>query len=249
MLEMENKKSLLSRAIRVVDAISQSKAGLRFSEVSRVLNQPSPSTVNKILKELGAENVIQKSSEGRYTLGRKIYLWGRVVAAQNTPIQIIRQQMLHIHHNYQVSVNLFTCVDQTMICLECYLDNQTPLLYPAGKCLPLALGVQGAVFFILPETLADSAFLEREAENYETPPKVADLKQMIRQAQLNDIQDDRALFYQELRCFSVPIREHGKIVMTVGVGVSSRRTREGDLVDAITSELQHIRNIVEACFA
>ncbi len=246
---MENKKSLLSRAIRVVDAISQSNSGLRFSEVSKVLNQPSPSTVNKILKELGAENVIQKSSEGRYTLGRKIYLWGRVVAAQNTPIQIIRQQMLHVHHNYQVSVNLFACVDQTMICLECYLDNQTPLLYPAGKCLPLALGVQGAVFFIPPDTLGDSAFLEREAENYETTIRVADLEKMIHQAQLDDIQDDRALFYQELRRFSVPIREHGKIVMTVGVGVSSKRTREDDLVEIIISELQHIRSSVEACFA
>ena len=246
---MENNKSLLSRAIRVVDAISQSKAGLRFSEVSRVLDHPSPSTVNKILKELGAEDVIQKSSEGRYALGRKIYLWGRVVAAQNTPIQIIRQQMLHVHHKYQVSVNLFACVDQTMICLECYLDPQTPLLYPAGKCLPLALGLQGAVFFIPPDTLGDSAFLESEAENYETPLRVADLKKMIYQTQLNDIQDDRAMFYPDLHRFSVPIREHGKIVMTVGVGVSSKRTREGALADAIISELQHIRTSVEACFA
>lgn len=249
MVKMENKKSLLSRAIRVVDAISQSRAGLRFSEVSRVLDHPSPSTVNKILKELGADDVIQKSSEGRYTLGRKIYLWGRVVAGQNTPIQIIRQQMLHIHNNYQVSVNLFACIDQTMICLECYLDTQTPLLYPAGKCLPLALGVQGAVFFIPPDMLGDSAFLEREAENYDTPVRVADLEKMIRQALLNDIQDDRAMFYPELRRFSVPIREHGKIVMTVGVGVSSKRAREGDLVDGIVSELQHIRSSVEACFA
>ncbi len=246
---MKNNKSLLFRAIRVVDAISQSKAGLRFSEVSRVLNHPSPSTVNKILKELGAEDVIQKSSEGRYTLGKKIYLWGRVVAAQNTPIQIIRQQMLHVHRNYRVSVNLFACVDQTMICLECYLDTQTPLLYPAGKCLPLALGVQGAVFLIPPETLGDPAFLERESESYETPLRVTDLEEMIRQAESNDIQDDRAMFYPGLHRFSIPIREHGKIVMTVGVGVSSKRTREGDLADAIISELQEIRSSVEACFA
>lgn len=246
---MKNNKSLLSRALRVIDAVSRSKDGLRFSEISRVLDDPSPSTVNKILKELCAESVVQKTSHGRYTLGRKIYYWGRVVAAQNTPIQILKEQMLHIHQAYQVSVNLFSCVDQTMICLECYLDPQTPLLYPAGKCLPLDLGVQGSVFFIPPETVNDADFLNKQAAKYEVPLAVEDLKMMIQQARLTDIHDDRGMFYPGLHRFCVPIREGGNIVMTVGVGVSSKRTWEKHLSTRIISELIAIRDSVEACFS
>ena len=246
---MENNKSLLSRALRVIDAVSRSKDGLRFSEISKVLDDPSPSTVNKIIKALCAESVVQKTAHGRYTLGRKIYFWGRVVAAQNTPIQIIKEQMHYVHQTYQVSVNLFSCVDQTMICLECYLDPQTPLLYPAGKCLPLDLGVQGSVFFIPPEMVNDADFLNAQVAKYDATLSVQNLKTMIQQARLTDVQDDQGMFYPGLRRFSVPIREGGKIVMTVGVGVSSKRARDAHLSTRIISELQEICSRVEACFS
>ena len=241
-------KSILSRALRVVDAISRTSDGLRFSEISRILDNPSPATVNKIIKALIWEDVLQKTTEGRYTLGRKIYLWGRVMAAQNPPIQIIRQQMLSIHEKYQVSVNLFTCVDQVMFCLECYMDTKTPLLYPAGKSLSLNLNVQGAVFFIPAEKLSDLTFLETEALNHEAPLSIEELQKMIRLTRETDIQDDLAMFYPGLRRFSVPLRENGKIVLTMGVGVSSKRTREGDLAETIVSELQDVRKRIEACF-
>ena len=246
---MINTKSLLSRALRVVDAISWSERGLRFSEVSAILDNPSPSTVNKILKELSGAAVVRKTSQGRYALGSKPYFWGRVAIARNTPMQIIRQQMRRIHETYRVSVNLFTRNDETMICLECYLDAKTPPLYPAGKCLPLELGVQGAVFFIPPETLDDPDFLEQEAQNYAVPIAVDDLRWMIRQTRLTDLQDDGAIFYPGLRRFCVPIREQNKIVMTVGVGVSAKRIADGQLSELIISELRDVRRKVEDCFA
>lgn len=245
---MGNQNSILSRSIRVIDAVSRSREGLRFSEVSKLLDSPSPSTVNKILKELTGEGVMQKTSEGRYTLGRKIYFWGRVMAAQNTPVQIIRQQMEYLHEKYQVSVNLFTHVDKTMFCLECFMNPRSPLLYPAGKSLPLHLSVQGAVFFIPPEQLDDPEFLEQEAENHEETLLVEDLRKMIRHARQTGIQDDFGLFYPGTHRFSVPIRENGQTVMTLGVGISLKRTREGDLAEKIVSELEYIRTRIEGSF-
>ena len=245
---MENQKSLLSRAVRVIDSISRNRKDLRFSDISRVLDNPSPSTVNKILKVLTEEGVLRKTSEGRYTLGRKIYFWGRVMADHNTPIQIIREQMKYLHEQYRVSVNVFTCVDQTMFCLECYMDSRSPLLYPAGKSLQLQLSVQGAVFFIPPEKLHDPAFLEKEAADHEEPLRVKDLEKMIRYAEENDLQDDFALFYPGMHRFSVPLRENGQTVMTLGVGISVKRTLEGDLTERIVSDLQQIRTRIETSF-
>ena len=140
------------------------------------LGNPSPSTVSKILKELTREGVLQKTPEGRYIQGRKIYFWGRLMAAQNPPIQIIRQQMRYLQEKYKVSVNLFSCTEQTMFCLESYTDSRSPLLYPAGKSLPIHLSVQGAVFFFSPEKLKDQSFIEKEAEFHEEPLLVEDLK-------------------------------------------------------------------------
>lgn len=231
-----------------MDAVSKTEEGLRFSEVSKILDNPSPSTVNKILKELTGEGVLQKNYNGRYALGRKIYFWGRAMTTQSTPLQIIREQIQFLRKKYRASANVFTCMDQTMFCLECTVDPDTPLLYPAGKSLPMRLNVQGAVFFIPLDKLQDRAFLEKEASLHEEPLSVDDLEQMITQTLQTGIQDDRALFYPGLHRFSVPLKENGKTVMTLGVGISSKRTREGDLAHRIMADIKAISARIEGAF-
>ena len=245
---MNAEKSLLSRAIRVIDAVSRNSQGLRFSEAARILENPSPSTVNKILKELVREGLLQKTAEGRYTLGRKVYFWGRAMAAQNTPIQTIRHQMQHLHQQFRISVNLFTCVDNTMFCLESYLDPQSPLLYPAGKSLPLRLSVQGAVFFIAEEKLADPAFLEEEAGLIEEPLTAADLAAMIAQVRASGMQADPGLFYPGVHRFSIPLREKRQTVMALGVGLSAKRAHDRAFSEAIVNELRNVQAAIEDVF-
>lgn len=243
--QMSASKAILSRAIRVVDAVSKSRDGLSFSEVSKVLDNPSPSTVNKILKELVLEGVLQKSVEKKYTLGRKVYFWGRSMTTQNTPIQVIRQKMKYLHETFRVSVNLFTCVERTMFCLESYLDPNSAFLYPAGKSLALELRVQGSVFFISAEQLKDHDFLEEEALKNEEPLSIADLKKVINHAQETEIMDDFGVFYPGGRRFAVPIQEKGRTVMTLGVGMSATRARQTDQAEKIITELKEIRFTVE----
>lgn len=245
---MNSDKSLLSRAIRVIDAVSHNGEGLRFSEAARMLDNPSPSTVNKILKELVREGLLQKTAEGRYTLGRKVYFWGRAMAAQNTPIQTIRHQMQHLHQQFRISVNLFTCVAGTMFCLESHLDPQSPLLYPAGKSLPLRLSVQGAVFFIADDKLADPAFLEAEADLIEEPLTAADLADMIARVRASGIQEDPGLFYPGIHRFAIPLREKGQTVMSLGVGLSAKRANDAAFSEAIVSELRNVQAAVEDVF-
>lgn len=241
-------KSLIHRALRVVDAVSKTEDGLRFSDVSKILDNPSPSTVNKILKELTGEGVLQKNYNGRYALGPKIYFWGRAVTAQSTPLQIIREQIQFLKKKHRVSANVFTCMDQTMFCLECTVDPDTPLLYPAGKSLPMRLSVQGAVFFIPQDKLQDRDFLKKEAARHEDPLSVEDLEQMITQTLQTGIQDDRALFYPGLHRFSVPLKENGQTVMTLGVGISAKRTQKGDLTRRIIADLKAISARIEEAF-
>lgn len=245
---MKTNTSLLSRAIRVVDAVSVRRDGIRYSDVAEMLGNPSPSTVSKILKELTLEGVLQKTAEGRYTLGRKVFFWGRATGTQNTPIQIIREQMLLLRDRYQVSVNLFTCSEQTMFCLESYRDDQAPLIYPAGASLPLRLNVMGAIFLLPPEKLDDVDFLKREAENNDEPIALEDIRRMIDHAGKNDLQDDFGIFYPGLRRFAIPIREKGRTIMALGVGISPRKAEKDDLAQRIITDLHGMREWIESSF-
>lgn len=242
-----SEKSLLNRAMRVVDAVSIEKEGLRFSQVAQVIDNPSPSTVNKILKELVGTGVLQKSSNGRYVLGQKIYFWGRAMAVQDTPLQVIRRQMRHLQETYQVSVNVFTCTDKTMFCLECYMDPSTPPLYPAGISQSLRLDVQGAVFFIPPDCLSDPGYLEEQALIFDGVT-LEDLEKMIEHMRQTGVQDDFSLFYPGLRRFSVPIRQNGKTVMVLGVGIASKRAGDKDLLDRIVTGLTEFSSRIEDAF-
>lgn len=242
------KTSLLTRAIRVVDTVSTRRDGIRYSDVAAVLGNPSPSTVSKILKELTREGVLQKTTEGRYTLGRKVFFWGRATGTQNTPIQIIREQMLLLRDRYEVSVNLFTCSEQTMFCIESYREDHAPLIYPAGASLPLRLNVMGAIFLIPPEKLDDVDFLKREADNNDEPVKLEEIQRMINHARTNELQDDFGIFFPGLRRFAIPIREKGRTIMTLGVGISPRKAEKDDLAERITTDLRNIQEWIESSF-
>lgn len=245
---MKKQQSLLTRAIRVVDAVSAAPEGIRYSDAASVLGNPSPSTVSKILKELVGEGVLQKNSEGRYILGSKVFFWGRVTRTQNTPIKIIREQMRVLRERFQVSVNLFSCTDQTMFCLESYMDEHSPLIYPSGTSLPLHLNVMGAIFLIAPENLDNPLFLEGEAAKNEEPVSVEDLRLMIDSALESGVQDDYGIFFPGLRRFAVPIRERGRTIMTLGVGISRRRAESGELPELISRDLLAIRDWIESSF-
>lgn len=245
---MTQNDSLLTRSIRVIDAVSMRRDGIRYSDVAAAIGNPSPSTVSKILKELTREGVLQKTAEGRYTLGRKVFFWGRVTGTQNTPIQIIREQMHQLRDRYQVSVNLFTCSEQTMFCLESYRDDRAPLIYPAGTSLPLRLNVMGAIFLIPQEKLVDDGFLKQEAEDNDEPVSLTDIRRMIDHVSVHGFQDDFGIFYPGLRRFAIPIRERGRTIMTLGVGISPRRAEKDDLAQRITTDLMNVQEWIESSF-
>ncbi len=239
--------SLLSRAIQVIDAVSKSEDGLRFSDLAAVLSYPSPSTVNKILKELTQEKILEKTGTGRYTLGRKTYFWGRCMAAKNTPIQIIRSCMEQLHKDLSTSVNLFTCIDQRLFCLESIVDPDSPALWQAGKSLPLHISVLGAVFFMSKEQIHDEDFLAQEIARHETKLDLQAVKDVLHKARKNDFLDDQGLFFPGMRRFAVPLYEAGQTAMTLGVGVMPARLEQNpNLGDRITAKLQAARSEIES---
>ncbi len=65
---MQGRDSLLGRELKVIDAISRCQGDLRFSEISQQLDNPSPSSINKILI---------KDERGCYIPVRQMFLRGQ----------------------------------------------------------------------------------------------------------------------------------------------------------------------------
>lgn len=239
--------TILSRAIQVIDAVSKSEQGMRFSDIAAELDHPSPATVTKILKELTREKILEKAGTGAYVLGRKTYFWGRCMAAKNTPIQVIRSCMEQLHKDLRLSVNLFTCIDQRLFCLESIVDPDSPALWQAGKSLPLHISVLGAVFFMPRDLLQDEDFLSQQIAGHEADLDQEEVKEVILQARTSGLLDDQGIFFPGMRRFAVPLYEADTVVMTLGVGIMPARLEHNPaLYERIISRLQSARSEIES---
>jgi DNA-binding IclR family transcriptional regulator len=169
------------------------------------------------------------------------------MAGKNTPIQIIRSCMEQLHKELSASVNLFTCIDQRLFCLESIVDPDSPALWQAGKSLPLHISVMGAVFFMPQEQLEDVEFLAGEIARQETKPDLQDVQDVLLQARKLEFLDDRGLFFPGMHRFAVPLYEEGKTAMALGLGVMPARLEQNpSLGQRIASKLESARHEIES---
>ncbi|TVM19392.1 transcriptional regulator, IclR family protein [Oceanidesulfovibrio indonesiensis] len=237
--------SILTRALQVVDAVSAAADGLRFSEVQALLGGPSPSTVSKILRELTRADVLTKTPEGRYVLGVKPYFWGKTVSRNRGPFRIIREEMAALHETFEASVNLFTCSDGHMFCLESVMSPESPTLWPAGKGLRLQLPVIGSVFFFSREQLEDEAFLQAECERHRPRLELEDVRDMVANAWRTGIQMDAGLFYPGVIRLAVPLVDQERVTMVLGLGILEARQEERDAVSRIAAAMRGAKERIE----
>ncbi|WP_156816852.1 IclR family transcriptional regulator domain-containing protein [Desulfovibrio oxyclinae] len=238
-------QSTLTRALMVMDEASKSADGLRFSDVQKLLGNPSPTTVNKILKELTAADALSKTREGRYVVGMKAYFWGKTVASRQGPMQVVRNCMKELHERFAASVNLFTCSGEYMLCLESITSPQSPSLWPAGSSLPIQLPVIGSVFFYPPERMDDESFLTAECARHDPTLDVDKVREMIRSTRETGTQFDAGLFYTGVYRMAVPIMEQGRIAMVLGLGVIEASVSGMDYLNEIATAMDDMKQRIE----
>lgn len=238
-------QTTLTRALCVIDEVSRHNDGMRFSEVRAFLENPSPTTVSKILRELTAMDVLTKNAHGAYILGIKPYFWGKAAATRQGMMQQIQKQMKILHCEFNASVNLLTCANASVFCLESFMAPQSPSMWQGGQSLDLELPVIGSIFFYTREQLRDEAFLLSEIKKHNEKLSLEQVKKMIRSAADSDVQDDSALFYPGARRFAVPIREKGKTVMVLGLGVLDAAVSSKDVREKIFLRMRQLKKNIE----
>ncbi len=235
----------LSRALFVIDQVSKAPEGLRFSEIRARLGQPSPTTVTKILKELVAAEVLVKTDTGAYMLGVKPYFWGKAAGRVQDTMQLIRGHMRQLHADFEASVNLFTCSENRMLCLESFMAPQSPSMWPAGHSLPLELPVIGSVFFFQHSTLAEDDVLQSQVQAHDPGLDFQQVRRMVQTSLETGLQDDQELFYPGVHRFAVPLRKEGNVSMVLGLGVLAARLERGLAVEDVVARLREAQARIE----
>jgi DNA-binding IclR family transcriptional regulator len=238
-------ETTLSRALKTIDEISKYPEGLRFSQIRKFLGNPSPTTVTKILKELTSTDVIAKNSDGAYVLGVKPYFWGKATSRRQGLMQNIREHMKNLHLEFGASVNLFNSSGGNMFCLESFMAPQSPSMWQGGQSLELELPVIGSIFFYPDEKLENEEFLSSEIAKHSEEISLSRVRQMIKESFSTGFQDDFGLFYPGVRRFAVPLKEDGKTIMVLGVGVLEARLKKEGLAESIISKMKDIKIRIE----
>ena len=153
--------------------------------------------------------------------------------------------MKQLHLELKASVNLFTCIDQNMFCLENFVDPESPSLWQAGSSLHIHIAILGAIFFIPAPKLHDQSFLELEVNSHPYPLSLAQVQQMIKTTERTGIQDDLGIFYPGMHRFSIPLLEKGQTVMTLGLGIMPVRLEKKGLYEQIIAALRKAKNEIE----
>jgi DNA-binding IclR family transcriptional regulator len=125
-------------------------------------------------------------------------------------------------------------------------------MWQGGQSMDLELSVIGSIFFYPEEQLEqlqeEDSFLS-ELENHGRRiflDRVKDrVKEMIKKALESDLQDDFALFYPGVRRFAVPIREKGKVVMVLGLGILDARVASQRDLEEIFLRLKQFQHETE----
>jgi DNA-binding IclR family transcriptional regulator len=226
-----NEKSLLTRGLKVIDAISASDRGLSFSGVSSLLGEPSPSTVNKILKELLAGNIIQKADSGDYILSEKVAVWGRAALAGKAEYEIIHNKLEALSRSFSVTAKSFIRVSNQIMCVDGVIESNSPALMSVGKREDINLGVLGGVFFLTADERENIQNIVNtlNREHPEIDDKIA--LSVMENALKEGIEDDGGKYYPGIRRLSVPIIIGGEVRYTIGVGMIKGRAKEISFVD------------------
>jgi len=246
-----NEKSLLTRGLRVIDAVSRSSGGLRFGQIAALLDNPSPATVNKILKELLAENVLQRAGDGAYVLAAKVRAWSASAAASVDEAALVHAELERLHRSLRVTTKAFVRVGEQLYCTDGFVDEASPALMAAGNHAAINVGVLGAVFFLSESELLSHRQRAKETSMIHADVGIGVIHRILDAAIRNGFEDDRGLYYPGSRRLAAPVRVGGAVRYTLGIGAMPVRFQDKSFLTNCRAELldscQRLQKALVAC--
>ena len=218
--------SVTSRALSVLATFQNTAGPLSVARIAQRSNLPL-STTYRLVHELEAWGGIEKTSDGKYQVGMRIWELGQLAGRRlRDRAHPFLQDLFDLtHENVHMAVREGT---QTLYTDKIYGSKKVPVISRVGGRLPMHATAVGRVLLAAQPDWFVEAYLERELEA-PTPHTVTD-PDVLRE----EVQRVRTLGYsvtiEQMRVgqFSValPVRVHDETIAAVGFVLDKSKVSE-----------------------
>jgi IclR family KDG regulon transcriptional repressor len=217
----------VSRTVKILDLLSREGAK-NITEISKSLSFPK-SSVHEIVATLLAEGIVGRDSDpGRYTLGLKLFEWGKQAQAALEIRRVAVPSLRALHRELDETVYLTVPDGKEVLYIECFESTRRLRTYSViGIRAPLHCTAVGkSVLAWLDEAEVESVIqsmgLPRFTANTITDRR--DLMRELEQIRTKGYATDVMEHEEGVCCVGAPVRDHTrKVIASISVSGPSQR--------------------------
>jgi len=211
----------VAKAMELLQILSQAGKPLLLKELTALCGYPK-STVFGLLTTMRAYDVVTQTPDGRYTLGLRLFEYGRQVERSWDISTVARPYMEHLCRQTGASVMLSVCEGGSVITLD-QVETRGSLrvVSDTGSRLPIYCTSQGKVFLAHMSRTGAEALLRGQSRSQFTPHTITDIPTLLREVEAcraNGYAIENGEYKIGLRSISAPVYNvEGVVQYTVGV--------------------------------
>lgn len=207
--------------MELLQLLSRSKKPLSLKELSAQCGYPK-STVFGLLTTMRTYDVVTQTPDGKYSLGLRLFEYGRQVERSWDISLVARPYMEHLCQQTGASVVLSVCEGGSVVTLDqAETRGGLHIVSDVGSRLPLYCTSQGKVFLAHMSRTAAEVLLRGQVITQFTPHTITDIPSLLREAEIcraNGYAIENGEYKIGLRSISAPVRTvEGKVRYAVGV--------------------------------
>ena len=211
----------VAKAMELLQLLSRSKKPLSLKELSAQCGYPK-STVFGLLTTMRTYDVVAQTPDGKYSLGLRLFEYGRQVERSWDISLVARPYMEHLCQQTGASVVLSVCEGGSVVTLDqAETRGGLHIVSDVGSRLPLYCTSQGKVFLANMSRAGAEALLRAQPMTQFTPHTVTNPSALMREIETcraNGYAIENGEYKIGLRSVSAPVYTvEGKAAYAVGV--------------------------------
>lgn len=171
----------VAKAMELLQILSRAGRPLSLKELTDLCGYPK-STVFGLLTTMRLHDVVTQTPEGKYTLGLRLFEYGRQVERSWDISRVARPYMEHLCRQTGASVMLSVCEGGSVITLD-QVETRGGLrvVSDTGSRLPIYCTSQGKVFLAHMSRSGAEALLRGQSLTQFTPHTITDIPSLLRE--------------------------------------------------------------------
>ena len=240
----------VAKAMEVLQVLSQAESPLSLKELATRCGYPK-STVFGLLTTMRAYDVAAQMPDGKYTLGLRLFEYGRQVERSWDISLVARSYMEHLCQRTGASVMLSVCEGGSVITLDqVETRDNLRIVSDIGSRLPIYCTSQGKVFLAHMSRTSAEALLRAQPMTQFTPHTVTDPSALMREVETcraNGYAIENGEYKIGLRSVSAPVYDRrGDMGYALSVVGLFRKVRSQEFEGAVACVSAAAQQLSEA---